>query len=155
VFSLSQVVQVAAVALAPAVFRRAGLVGGIVLMMSAAALSLGGLAAQPGAALAIVAYLAYMAFQWMSEPGLNTLLMNHVAEHERSGAAAWMYLAAFCAQAVAAFAVGGLFDRVGYGVVLAGAAMLAGVAAALFAICLRPGRQPRSLPTPAADTVRP
>ena len=39
-----------------------------------------------------------MAFQWMSEPGMNTLLMNRVEERERGGASAMMYLVAFSAK---------------------------------------------------------
>ncbi|HYW42173.1 MAG TPA: MFS transporter [Bryobacteraceae bacterium] len=132
IFSASQAVQVLTVLLAPLVFRRLGLVTGMVSMMAAAALGLGGLAAQPPGAAAALAYTAYMAFQWMSEPGLNTLLMNHVEERERGGASALNYLVAFSAQAVAAFGAGALLARFGYGPVLAGAAALAGVAAALF-----------------------
>ena len=63
-----------------------------------------------------------MSFQWMSEPGLNTLLMNHVTERERSGASALNYVVAFGAQALAAFAGGALFTRFGYGPALAAAA---------------------------------
>jgi MFS family permease len=137
VFSASQVVQVAAVLLAPLAFRRYGLVGGIVLMMTATAAGLAGLAAQPPGTAAAIAYSAYMGFQWMSEPGLNALLMNHVAERERSGASALYYLVAFSAQAEAAFGAGLLLERFGYGAVIAGAAGLAVVAAGLFRLLLR------------------
>jgi predicted MFS family arabinose efflux permease len=132
IFSGSQLVQVATVLLAPLVFRRAGLVPGIVWMMAATALGLAGLAAQPSGAAAPLAYIAYMSFQWMSEPGLNTLLMNHVDERERGGASALNNLVAFSAQAMAAFGSGALLARFGYGVVLTGAAAVAGLAAALF-----------------------
>ncbi len=133
-FSATQVTQVVTVLLAPAIFRRAGMVAGIGAMMAATALSLGGLAAQPTANAAALAYIAYMSFQWMSEPGLNALLMNHVEERERSGASALTYLVAFAAQALAAVGAGALLARLGYGVVLAGAAALAGLAAALFQV---------------------
>jgi len=139
VFSGSQLVQVAAVLLAPAVFRRAGLVAGIAWMMAATAASLGGLAAQAAGAAAIAAYGAYMSFQWMSEPGLNTFLMNRVEERERSGASALNYLAAFSAQAAAAFAAGRGVSRFGYGAVLAGAAAAALLAAGLFRALLGGG----------------
>jgi predicted MFS family arabinose efflux permease len=81
---------------------------------------------------AVLAYAWYMAFQWMSEPGLNALLMSRVAERERSGASALNYLVAFSAQAVAALAAGRLLAHFGYGVVLAGSALLAAGAAGLF-----------------------
>jgi MFS family permease len=132
IFSAAQFVQVIAVLLAPLVLRRFGLVTGIVYMMSATALALGGLAAEPAGAQAALAYMAYMASQWMSEPGLNTLLMNQVDERERSGASALNYLVAFSAQAVAAFAGGALFGEYGYGPVLLGAAAAAAGAAMMF-----------------------
>ena len=97
-------------------------------MMAATAVSLSILSAQlPGMA-AVLGYAAYMAFQWMSEPGLNTLLMNRVSERERGGASALNYLVAFGAQAVAAFGAGWLMERYGFGWVLTGAAVLALVA---------------------------
>jgi predicted MFS family arabinose efflux permease len=148
VFSASQLVQVAALLLAPAIIRRIGLLGGIVTMMAATALGLVALASQPAGTAAVTAYMAYMAFQWMSEPGLNTLLMNHIDERERSGASALNYLVAFGAQALAAFAAGNLFTRLGYGPTLAGAAAIAAAAALLFRLLLR-GRE---LPAPRSDS---
>jgi predicted MFS family arabinose efflux permease len=121
-----------AVLFAPLVIRRLGLVTGIVWMMGATALALGGLASEPVGAMAVMAYAAYMACQWMSEPGLNTLLMNQVDEKERGGASAMNYMVAFSAQAVAAFAGGVLFEQYGFGPVLLGAAGAAGLAAWMF-----------------------
>jgi MFS family permease len=132
IFSASQVVQVIAVLLAPLVVRRVGLVPGIVWMMAATALTLVGLAGEPIGMQAVLIYAAYMSCQWMSEPGLNTLLMNHVEEKERSGASALNYLVAFSAQAAAAFAGGALFEHYGFGPVLLGAAAAAGLAAWMF-----------------------
>jgi predicted MFS family arabinose efflux permease len=131
-FSASQVAQVAALTMAPFVFRRCGLAGGISWMMLATALGLLGLAAQPPGIAPALMFGAYMSFQWMSEPGLNTLLMGQVREEERSGASALNYLIAFGAQALAAFAGGATMARIGYGAALAGAAALAVGAAGLF-----------------------
>jgi predicted MFS family arabinose efflux permease len=142
IFSASQLVQVIAVLFAPLVIRRLGLVTGIVCMMAATAFTLAGLATEPPGAQAILVYAAYMAAQWMSEPGLNTLLMNHVGEKERSGASALNYLVAFSAQAAAAFAGGALFEHYGFGPVLIGAAAAGGLAAWMFRVMLteqRPG----------------
>jgi predicted MFS family arabinose efflux permease len=136
VFSGSQMAEALAVLLAPAVLRGAGLVPGIVLMMGLTAAGLAGLAAAPGAAAAGAAYICYIVFQWMSEPGMSTLLMNHVREHEREGACALTYLAAFSAQALAAVGGGAAVARAGYGATLAGVAALAVAAAALFQILL-------------------
>jgi MFS family permease len=134
IFSASQVLQVIAVLFAPVVIRGLGLVTGIVWMMAATALSLTGLASEPLGSQAVLIYSAYMACQWMSEPGLNTLLMNHVEEKERSGAAAMSYLVAFSAQAIAAFGGGALFEHFGFGPVLLGAAAAAGLAAWMFKV---------------------
>jgi MFS family permease len=132
VFSGSQLAQLAGVLMAPAIFRKAGLVTGIVWMMAATAVGLAGLSTQSTATSAVLAYGWYMAFQWMSEPGLNALLMSRVTERERGGASALNYMVAFSAQAVAALAAGRLLAHFGYGVVLAGSALLAAGAAGLF-----------------------
>jgi len=132
IFSIAQAVQVVTVLFAPVVIRRLGLVTGIVWMMAATAFALAGLATEPMGAQAVLVYSAYMAAQWMSEPGLNTLLMNHVQEKERSGASALNYLVAFAAQAAATFAGGILFDQFGFGPVLLGAAGAALAAAWMF-----------------------
>ena len=153
VFSGAQAMQAVAVLAAPLLFRRAGLTGGIVWMMAATSLGLAGLAAEPPGAGAVLAYSMYMVFQWISEPGMNTLLMNGVQERERGGASALMYLAAFSADAVAAFAAGALVAKAGYGPVLGGAAALAGVAAALFHASLRERSARRSPVLPAVDSA--
>ena len=136
IFSRAQVPQAAIVLLAPWVFRKAGLTTGIALMMMAAAAALGRLAAQP-AGLAPAIFIAYMSFQWMSEPGMNTLLMNHVAERERGGASSLNMLVFFSAQALASFVSGRCLSRFGYGAVLAAATGLAVAAAGLFRFLLR------------------
>src|SRR5262249_37220867 len=132
IFSGSQFAQVAAVLTAPWISARFGLTRGIVFMMAATSLGLFGLAAQPPGAAAITMYIAYMSFQWMSEPGLNSLLMGNGGEHERSGASAVTFLVAFGAQALAAYGAGRLFESMGYRPVLVAAAALAIVAAVLF-----------------------
>ncbi len=153
-FSVSQIAQTAAVLMAPLVFRRCGMVGGISGMMLATAVGLCGLAAQPPGYTAAVVFSVYMSFQWMSEPGLNTLLLGQVKEEERSGAAALNYLVAFGAQALAAFAGGALVVRFGYGAVLAAAAAVAAGAAGLFRALLGAKRKaaPRLSPLPAVET---
>jgi predicted MFS family arabinose efflux permease len=100
-------------------------------MMAVTAVGLACLAARPAGA-AAAAYVGYMAFQWMSEPGLSTMLMNGVEERERGGASAVNYLVMFGAQALAALVGGAVVTRFGYGVSLAGSAALALLAAGLF-----------------------
>jgi len=135
-FSATQVTQLAAVLFSPAIIRRAGLVRAIVWMMAGTALGLCGMAAgsrsAPSATTAVLAYGWYMSLQWMSEPGLNTLLMNNVKETERGGASSLNYLVAFGAQALAAYGAGHWIAAAGYGPVLAGAAAVGLAAAAMF-----------------------
>jgi MFS family permease len=137
IFSRAQAPQAALVLLAPWVFRKAGLETGIALMMLTAAAALGGLAAQPSG-LAPLVFIAYVSFQWMSEPGMNTLLMNQVAERERGGASSLSMLVFFSSQALASFVSGRCLNRFGYTAVLAAATGLAVVAAGLFRFLLRP-----------------
>jgi MFS family permease len=158
IFSGSQLAQVAALLLAPLVLRGLGLVTGTAAMLMATAFVLGGLAAGPAGIAAGVLYSAYMAFQWMSEPGINTLLMDKVREQERSGAAALMMMVAFGAQFVASFAGGSSIARFGYPVVLACAAGLAAVASAAFrslpAEAVSSAQPPELFPASAHDTAR-
>jgi predicted MFS family arabinose efflux permease len=141
-FSATQITQLGAVLLAPAIIRRAGLLRAIVGMMAASAFGLCGMSA--GAA-PVVAYAWYMSLQWMSEPGMNTLLMNNVKEPERSGASSLNYLVSFAAQAVAAYTAGHLLTKAGYAPVLAVAGVLALAAAVMFGILLR-SKNPAPLP---------
>jgi MFS family permease len=137
VFSGSQLAQVLAILLAPAVFRKFGLIAGIVYMQLAAALMLGCLAAGPAASAAVVTYMGFTAFQWMSEPGMYTLLMNRVSPSERSGASAMNALVISLTQAVAAAVAGASLVKFGYPVVQAAAAVIALGAALAFGLLLR------------------
>jgi predicted MFS family arabinose efflux permease len=145
-FSATQLLQLVSLSLAPLFIRRAGLVGAIMWMMAATALGLFGLAGGTGV---VLAYAWYVCLQWMSEPGLNTLLMDKVTEAERNGASSLNYLVAFGAQAVAAFAAGHLFTSLGYRPVLAGAGALALIAAGMFRLLLGGNQEPQASPKEA------
>jgi MFS family permease len=132
IFSGSQLMQVVALVLAPWVLKKMGLVSGTAAMLLATALMLGGLAGGPTGWGAAAAFMAFMACQCMSEPGVNTLLMDRVREQERTGASALMMLVAFAAQLAASLAGGAAIARFGYTALLACAAGLAGVAAVGF-----------------------
>ena len=131
-FSLSQIAQVAAVLLAPMLFRRWGLVGGIVFTQVAAAILLLTLAASADPLAATASYICFSAFQWMNEPGLYSLLMNMVPTEARGGASASNSLVMSSSQAIAATLAGGAFVQYGYPVALRGIAVIALIAAALF-----------------------
>ena len=132
VFSCSQVSQVLAIFFAPAIFRKCGLVTGIVYMQIATAVALGLLGAVRGARGAAVVFTGYMAVQWMSQPGMDTLLMGEVVPSGRSGASALNILVMSVAGAVAAVAAGASFARFGYPAVLYVTSAVALVAAGMF-----------------------
>jgi predicted MFS family arabinose efflux permease len=144
IFSGSQLVQVAAMLLAPLVLKKFGLVTGIMYTQIAAALALASLAAVHAASAAAVIFMCYTGFQWMSEPGMYSLLMNQVAPSEQTGASSLNFLVVNVSQAVAALASGAAFERFGYPAVLgviAGVAFFAGCA---FRYLL--GRSPAPVP---------
>jgi len=132
IMSGSQLAQVLALMLAPFILRKLGLVSGTAAMLMATALALGGLAAGPAGWAAAAVFMTYTSCQWMSEPGVNTLLMDRVPEPERTGASALMMLVAFGAQLVASLAGGAAIAKYGYSAMLACAAGLAAVAAVAF-----------------------
>ncbi len=130
-FSVAQLVQVLALMLAPFVLRRLGVINGLMTMQIATAVALAALAAGPAVLVAGALFTTYMAFQYMSEPGIYSLLMERVKPEERSGASALNFLVISVGQAVAAALAGFGVRRFGYPVVLicaAGTALLAAVA---------------------------
>jgi MFS family permease len=127
IFAGAQLVQVLAIIVAPVVFRRFGLIHGIMYTQFACAASLGWLAGVRGQWSSAAAYTSYSGFQWMSEPGMYTLLMSRVEEGERAGASALNLLTISSSRAIAAAAAGVAFTRFGY------SAGMTAVVAAIFA----------------------
>lgn len=130
IFAASQGAQVAAILAAPRLFFRTGLLRGMILSQVAAAASLALLAPRWPLAAAGACYAAYMSFQYMSEPGWQTLLMNGVRPDERGGASSLNFLVLFSAQAVGAAVFGWAVARLGYPAPLLSTAALGLVAAA-------------------------
>ncbi|MGH9581350.1 MAG: MFS transporter, partial [Bryobacteraceae bacterium] len=137
IVSYAQSAQVFVILLAPLVVRRIGEVRSVVSMQlaTAAMLALLGLVSSP--AFATAAYIAYMCFQYMSEPCLFSMLMTRVAPSEQTGASALNFLITSLAGIFAAIAAGRLFTSAGYGPALAasGAAMV--MSAGLFYALVR------------------
>jgi MFS family permease len=125
IFSVSQLAQVAAVLIAPLIFRRYGLVIGIMYMQVAAAIALEGLARAHHLTVIVVLYVGFTALHWMSGPGIYSLLMNRVAVGERSNASAANVLVTSLCQAIASTVSGAAIVDFGYPAVLS---MIAGVA---------------------------
>jgi predicted MFS family arabinose efflux permease len=115
----------------------------------AAALALGCLSAASGPSAAAVIFMGYTAFQWMNEPGMYSLLMNHVTPSEQTGASAMNFLVINVAQAIAAAVAGVSFVRFGYPVVLSVTAIVGLTAAFLFRLLLGKDLSPVSRPAPA------
>jgi MFS family permease len=131
-YSCGQIFQVAAVLAAPWVLRRLGSVNGVVTMEVLTGVTLALLAISPGPATAAGVYIGYASLQYMSEPGIFTMLMNRVRPGERSGASALCFLVTSLAGSVSALAAGAAVSRFGYGAVFLVSALMAVVAALLF-----------------------
>ncbi len=142
VFSVSRVVQVAGILIAPLIFKVTGMTRGISGMQFASAVALAALAGVSSPAPAAVLYSAYMVFQYMSEPGMYSYVMECVPPAQRSGASAMNFLVASSAQAIAAALAGALIQRLGYSPVLVAAAIMCVAAAALFRILVGARTQP-------------
>jgi MFS family permease len=138
IFSAAQVVQLVVVLLTPLVFRRLGLVPGIVATQIATAVALAALAVFHDVRLTVALYLSFSALQWMSSPGLYNLLMSRTPERERSSAAAMTLFSNALMSAAATALAGILFTRFGYPRVLVGIAAFALMVALLFGILVAP-----------------
>lgn len=149
IFSGSQLVQVVAMLAAPLVLKKFGLVTGIMYTQIAAALALASLATVHGASTAAVVFMCYTGFQWMSEPGMYSLLMNQVSPSEQTGASSLNFLVVNISQAVAALASGAAFERFGYPAVLGVIAGVAFIAGCAFRMLLGGSSTPVQQPVPA------
>jgi MFS family permease len=135
-FSYAQLSQVLAIMASPMLFRKVGVVDGIVYVQIAAAIALGVLATCTRAPLAAVVYVVYTTLQWMTEPGMMLLLMNRVAPGERTGASALSFLVMNIAGAIATALAGASFSKFGYPFVLMVVSIVGLVAAFIFRLML-------------------
>jgi predicted MFS family arabinose efflux permease len=145
IFSLSQLAQLCAGLIAPALFRVAGVLPAIVYTQLATAVGMAGLAAATRPTIAVSLFLAFTATQWMNSPGIYSLLMSSVPEDAQTSASAWTNLCNSLLQAAAATSAGIVITHFGYQKLLAGLACLAIVAALLFYILLGQSRTPNSV----------
>jgi predicted MFS family arabinose efflux permease len=135
-FSGGQVAQVAAILVSPWLLRRLDVVWGVATMEIAAGASLAVLALGSAGGWAALGYAGYMAFQWMDEPAMESLLMSRVQAPERSGAAALMYISIYAAGAVTTPLAGQAIHRFGYPAVMLAAAALLFLGGILFGALL-------------------
>lgn len=135
-YSAAQLAQVVAMVVSPLVLRRFGIIPAIALMQVATAIALAGL----GVTTPLFAgwiYGMYMATQYMSEPGLYSLLMSNVEPEQRTGASALNFVVLFGTQAIAAWLAGEAIAQTGYRPTLLVAAVLALLAAAAMTRVIR------------------
>jgi predicted MFS family arabinose efflux permease len=145
-FSAAQVIHFVILLLTPMLFRAIGLVNGIVVTQILSAVTLLGLAGTQSAEMAVILYLSFTGVQFMSSPGLYTLLMNNVPEEEQSAASS---MTLFCSALIGAGATslaGILFTRFGYPHVLAWIAVVAVLAALLFFSLVGPENRRKAVP---------
>jgi len=150
IFSVAQFLQLASGLLVPVVMRSLGMLNGILATQLAAALTLATMAAAHHTELAIVLYLAFSAAQWMSSPGLYSLLMNETPDAERSSAASMTMFANSLVSSGATAGAGILFTRFGYPHVLLGTAASAACVALLCRLLLTQNKE-RAATGPAPE----
>jgi MFS family permease len=144
IFTAVQAVQFSMGLAAPILFRKFGLMNGIVATQMATALILAALAGTRSEGIAVILYMTFSAAQWVSAPGLYSLLMNEIPDAERSTAAAMTMFSNALAGSAATATAGVLFTRFGYPPVMFG---LAGVAfgVSLVIRLLVPAKQSRAI----------
>jgi MFS family permease len=132
VFAGSQLMQFAAVLLAPFLFRRATLARGIAIAQFATAAFLVLMTGGSSLSFAIAFYLAYNGAMFMCEPGIYNLLMNRIPTEERSTASALQNLSSALCQAGTAAVTGSCIVLFGYHPVMLANAACALAASVLF-----------------------
>jgi predicted MFS family arabinose efflux permease len=137
IFSYGQLAQVIAILAAPAILKRVSEVPGIAAMQVATAAMLACLALVTSPVGAVAFYVAYMCFQYMSEPCLLSMLMTRVSPSEQSGASALHFMVMSLAGICAAMLAGAAVPHVGYGPTLMACAAVTLTAAGIFYCFLR------------------
>ena len=148
IFSASQVAQLLAGIAAPKLYKVAGRINGIVVTQAVAASAFGLLAMSASSANAVSIYLLLSASQWMSGPGLYSLLMDSVPDALRSSASSLTIFSNSVVQAAMAALIGICLVRFGYSNVLIALMLAAGIVAAVFKWLITPiaceaGKQPK------------
>jgi hypothetical protein len=138
IFSVSQLFQVAAVLCAPILFRRLGVTRGVFAAQIATAACFFLLALCSRPIPASIGYIVLTGAQYMSEPGIYSLLMRIVPEELRAGASASVALVLAVSQLIAAASAGWAFTNLGYPRALGIIALVAVCAGVLFYMMVRP-----------------
>jgi MFS family permease len=137
IYSISQVIQVITVLLAPLLYSRIGLVKGIALTQLGTGTLLLWLAHAHTPSGAVVIFIALNSVQWISGPGMSALLMGRTLERSRSHAVAMQTIVNLGAQASSTALAGRFFQRYGYIIPLKADATIAALAGLLLYLLLR------------------
>jgi len=132
VFSASQLAQFCAVLLAPLLLKRLGIAKGVAAIQIGTAAFLLLLSHSRTASAGVCFYVLYFAMQYMCGPGIYNLLMDNIAEAERSTASAVQNICGALCQAGSAAVTGICIVAFGYRDLLVANAVAAGLASFLF-----------------------
>jgi predicted MFS family arabinose efflux permease len=140
-FSVAQLVQALALLFVPLILRWTRLIPGILVMQLTTAATLALLGIGRNLLQIQLIYCGFMAAQHMTEPAIQSLLMDRVKQKERSTATSMSYLVLSLAQAAAASMTGFAYVRFGYPIVLMVVAGGAAAAALIFRILCGPAHE--------------
>lgn len=132
VLSFGNLVQFIAVLCVPLLFRKVGLVRGVMMTQLATGAALLLLALAHSTTEAALIFWIYIGVQNMNEPGIYSLLMDCIPAVEHNGASAATFFVSGIASALASLAMGAAIVRFGYSASMVVAAALAIVAAIVF-----------------------
>jgi MFS family permease len=136
IFSASQLAQLAAALLAPFFFRKLGTVVGIMCMQLATAVAVFALGSTQNVPASVFIYLGFASLQFMSGPGIYSLLMSRLPDEDRSTASAIQNMTGSLSHAGVAVTTGIMLVKYGYPRVLACNAGVAVTAALLLFLLL-------------------
>ena len=136
IFSASQLTQLAGALLAPFFFRKLGTVVGIMCMQLATGVAIFALGSTQNVRASVILYLAFASLQFMSGPGIYSLLMSRLPDECRSTASAIQNMTGALAQAGVAVITGIMLVKYGYPRVLTCNAGVAAAAALLLILLL-------------------
>jgi predicted MFS family arabinose efflux permease len=132
IFSVSQSSQVIAILILPVVIKGMGQVKSVAALQTITGMLLGLLALIKAPFVAAGIYVAYMSFQYASEPYLLSLLMSGVQISERKGASALYFMVTSLAGIIAAWVAGATLERLGYKPTMLACAAITLIAAGLY-----------------------
>lgn len=137
IFSVSQMAQLVAGLLIPAILSRWGMLRSIFVTQLGTALLLIAVVSAGWPGWSVAAFVAYSATQWMSSTVIYTQLMNVMPEADRSVASAMTMFCNSLGTACVTSGVGALLVRFHYAPVLLAMAFLEATLAILFHLLLR------------------